>query len=181
MAVLLIPYPIDETTHDKVTDDSSGMSSQNSAVATLAKRAGMDARATIALRPKFSKPNPFLVCFDLPLNSALLMKNTVNRRHFLQQTGLLSAGGQPSARSAWLRPLKAPTTRFWSGSWEPTDVASPTSMPSWPCPTRKSPTSATWTRAVDKGIAAALKRQQKKPQGVKDFRRILDDPAVHVL
>ncbi len=36
-------------------------------------------------------------------------------------------------------------------------------------------------RAIDKGVAAVLKKQEKKPQGVNDFRRILDDPKVDAL
>jgi predicted dehydrogenase len=34
------------------------------------------------------------------------------------------------------------------------------------------------SRAVEKGIAAVAKKQAKKPQGVTDFRRILDNPDV---
>src|SRR5262249_20567431 len=34
------------------------------------------------------------------------------------------------------------------------------------------------SRAVDKGVAAVARKQEKKPQGVKDFRRILEDRAV---
>jgi predicted dehydrogenase len=37
------------------------------------------------------------------------------------------------------------------------------------------------SRAIAKGVAAVEKKQQKKPQGVADFRRILDDPAVDAL
>jgi len=34
------------------------------------------------------------------------------------------------------------------------------------------------SRAIDKGIAAVSKKQEKKPQGVKDFRSILEDPNI---
>jgi predicted dehydrogenase len=34
------------------------------------------------------------------------------------------------------------------------------------------------SRAVEKGVAAVAKKQQKRPQGVKDFRSILDKPDV---
>jgi predicted dehydrogenase len=34
------------------------------------------------------------------------------------------------------------------------------------------------SRAVDKGVAAVGKKQERKPKGVKDFRRILEDPAL---
>jgi len=37
------------------------------------------------------------------------------------------------------------------------------------------------TRALDKGIAAVAKQQDKKPKGVKDFREVLDDKSVDVL
>src|SRR6185312_2320284 len=37
------------------------------------------------------------------------------------------------------------------------------------------------SRAVEKGIAAVVKKQEKKPKGVKDFRTVLDDKAVDVL
>src|SRR5437867_3313231 len=36
-------------------------------------------------------------------------------------------------------------------------------------------------RAIAKGIGVTGKRQEKAPQGVKDFRRILDDKAVDAL
>ncbi len=34
------------------------------------------------------------------------------------------------------------------------------------------------TRAMDKGVAAAAKKQATKPKGVRDLRRVLDDPSV---
>ncbi len=34
------------------------------------------------------------------------------------------------------------------------------------------------TRAMDKGVAAAAKKQTTKPKGVRDLRRMLDDPSV---
>lgn len=37
------------------------------------------------------------------------------------------------------------------------------------------------SRAVEKGIAAVVKKQEKKPKGVKDFRTVLDDKVVDVL
>jgi predicted dehydrogenase len=37
------------------------------------------------------------------------------------------------------------------------------------------------SRALDKGIAAVLRRQEHKPKGVKDIRQVLDDPTVDVL
>lgn len=37
------------------------------------------------------------------------------------------------------------------------------------------------SRAVDKAAAAVERAQSRKPKGVTDFRRILDDPEVHVL
>src|SRR6266404_98652 len=33
-------------------------------------------------------------------------------------------------------------------------------------------------RAVDKGVAAVARKQEKKPQGIRDFRRLLEDPSV---
>jgi predicted dehydrogenase len=36
-------------------------------------------------------------------------------------------------------------------------------------------------RAIDKGLSAVAKKQERKPKGVTDFRRILDDPQVNVL
>ncbi len=110
------------------------------------------------------------------------MKNTVNRRHFLQQTSLLSAG---VAALGTVRPAKAaasPNNKILIGVMGTNGrglahidafLALPNTEIACVC--------GVDTRAVDKGIAAALKRQQKKPQGVKDFRRILDDPAVDVL
>jgi predicted dehydrogenase len=37
------------------------------------------------------------------------------------------------------------------------------------------------SRAIEKGIAAVLRRQERKPKGVKDVRQLLDDRAVDVL
>jgi predicted dehydrogenase len=37
------------------------------------------------------------------------------------------------------------------------------------------------SRAVEKGVAAVSQKQSRKPQGVKDFRRILDDASVHAV
>src|SRR5437870_7526275 len=37
------------------------------------------------------------------------------------------------------------------------------------------------SRAVEKGIAAVTKRQDRKPKGVKDLRRVLDDPNVNAI
>ena len=37
------------------------------------------------------------------------------------------------------------------------------------------------SRAVAKGIAAASKKQDRKPEGVKDLRRILDDSKVDAI
>ena len=36
-------------------------------------------------------------------------------------------------------------------------------------------------RAIEKATAAVMQRQSKKPQGVADFRKVLDDPAVDAL
>lgn len=36
-------------------------------------------------------------------------------------------------------------------------------------------------RALEKGMAAVLRRQQTPPKGVKDFRHILDDPSVDLI
>jgi len=37
------------------------------------------------------------------------------------------------------------------------------------------------SRAVEKGVAAVAKKQQRKPQGVKDLRRMLDDKSVDAI
>ena len=37
------------------------------------------------------------------------------------------------------------------------------------------------SRAIDKGVAAVVKKQEKKPRGVKDFREVLEDKSVDVL
>ncbi|MEK7684158.1 MAG: Gfo/Idh/MocA family oxidoreductase [Verrucomicrobiota bacterium] len=110
------------------------------------------------------------------------MKNTVNRRHFLQQTGLLSAGVAALGTFRLAKAAESPNNKILVGIMGTNGrglahidafLALPNTEIAYVCDVD--------TRAVDKGIAAALKRQQKKPQGVKDFRRILDDPAVHVL
>src|SRR3989440_12182199 len=37
------------------------------------------------------------------------------------------------------------------------------------------------SRAIDKGVAAVVKTQERRPQGVKDFRAALEDKSVDVL
>ncbi len=37
------------------------------------------------------------------------------------------------------------------------------------------------TRALEKGLSAVAKKQSKKPQGVKDLRRVLDDPNIDAI
>lgn len=107
---------------------------------------------------------------------------TMNRRRFLQRTTVAGAGLAALSQSSLARSADSPNRRIRIGvmgtngrgmahidsflSLRDTEVVFVCDVDS---------------RAVEKGIEAAERRQGWKPKGVTDFRRILDDQEVDVL
>ncbi|PYJ02800.1 MAG: dehydrogenase [Verrucomicrobia bacterium] len=107
------------------------------------------------------------------------MHNASSRRHFLQQSSLLSAGLATLGPAASLRAAKSPSEKVILGiigcnGRGMAHISAYLSLPD----TEIAYICDVDSRAVDKGIAAVAKKQSRKSQGVKDLRRILDDPAV---
>ena len=106
------------------------------------------------------------------------MNNALTRRDFLKQTAIATAGlatlGSTSSRAA-----KGPNDKILLGiigcNGRGKDhinghLADQNVEIAYICDVD--------SRAVDNGIALALKKQQRKPKGVKDFRQLLDDKEV---
>jgi predicted dehydrogenase len=107
------------------------------------------------------------------------MNRSITRRDFLQQTSLLTAGLTTVAATSSLRAAKSPNEKVTVGvigcngrgqAHIAGYLAQPNAEIAYICDVD--------SRALAKGIAAVEKKQQRKPQGVKDLRRILDDPKV---
>ncbi len=104
------------------------------------------------------------------------MTNTINRRKFLQKTSAITASlGLLSAAPA-LRAQSSPNARLRVGviGCNGRGMAHITGLLAVPnleityvCDVD--------SRAVDKGVAAVVKRQSTKPKGVTDLRRMLED------
>jgi predicted dehydrogenase len=110
------------------------------------------------------------------------MKNSSNRRQFLQQTvaagaGLMTLGVPFSARSAESPNKKLVIGVMGTNGRGMAHISSFLSLPN----TEIAYVCDVDSRALEKGVAAVAKKQERKPQGVADFRRILDDPTVDVL
>ncbi|HOX57943.1 MAG TPA: Gfo/Idh/MocA family oxidoreductase [Candidatus Paceibacterota bacterium] len=103
------------------------------------------------------------------------MTDSINRRNFLKQTSALAAGLGVLGGAASLRGARSPNEKVVvaiigcngrgmahiSGY-----LALPNAEIGYICDVD--------SRAVEKGIAAVAKKQQRRPQGVKDFRTILE-------
>jgi predicted dehydrogenase len=104
----------------------------------------------------------------------------INRRDFLKQTSVVTAG--LATTLATIRPARAaksPNEKVLVGIIGCNDrgkahiagyLALPNAEIAYICDVD--------SRALQKGIDVVAARQQRKPEGVKDFRRILEDPAV---
>ncbi|MDB6109222.1 MAG: oxidoreductase domain protein [Pedosphaera sp.] len=109
------------------------------------------------------------------------MKNSLNRRQFIQRTSLLSAslvaGGLRAVRAAESPSKKVVVGVMGTNSRGMAHVASYLALPNceigYVCDVD--------ARALEKAVAVVAKKQSRPPVGVKDFRRILDDPAVDAL
>jgi len=107
------------------------------------------------------------------------MPKPIHRRNFLAQTSIFTAGLAALSSMPAMRAAASPNGRIRVGviGCNGRGLAHITGLLATPnveiacvCDVD--------SRAVDKGIAAALKKQSVKPAGVKDLRRILDDPEV---
>jgi predicted dehydrogenase len=107
------------------------------------------------------------------------MQNAIPRRHFLKQTSLLTAGLATLGSAASLRAAKGPNEKVVVGiigcngrgkAHIAGHLAQPNVEIAYICDVDR--------RAVTEGIALVGKKQQRKPQGVTDLRRILEDKAV---
>ena len=107
------------------------------------------------------------------------MNSAMTRRDFLKQTSALTAGLATLSSVAALGAAKSPNEKVVvaiigcnnrgmnhiSGY-----LALPNAEIGYVCDVDK--------RVIDKGIAAVMKKQEKKPKGVQDLRRVLEDPDV---
>src|SRR6266567_4552831 len=107
------------------------------------------------------------------------MTNPVNRRQFLKQTSILTAGAVSLASAPRLRAAKSPNEKVvvaiigcnQRGKAHIAGyLASPHAEIGYICDVD--------SRAVKSGIAAVAKKQSREPKGVADFRHVLDDASV---
>ena len=107
------------------------------------------------------------------------MNSSITRRDFLKQTSVLTAGLVTVGSAARVRAAKGPNEKVSVAvigcngrgmSHINGYLASPNAEITYICDVD--------SRAIEKGIAAVAKKQQRKPQGVKDLRRVLDDASV---
>ena len=105
------------------------------------------------------------------------MTDSITRRHFLRQTSAIAAGLGTLGGAASLQAATSPNEKvvvaiIGCNARGMAHIAGYLALPNaeigYICDVD--------SRAVEKGIAAVAKKQQKKPQGVTDFRKILDRP-----
>ena len=110
------------------------------------------------------------------------MKHHLNRRQFIQRTGLAGASLAAIGSLRSLRAAESPNQKILVGimgvnsrgmSHVAGYLAQPNCEIAYICDVD--------SRAIDKAIAVIAKKQSRPPQGVKDFRTILDDPRVDAL
>jgi predicted dehydrogenase len=107
------------------------------------------------------------------------MIDSITRRSFLKQSSVLTAGLATLGSAASVRAAKSPNEKvvvaiIGCNARGMAHIAGYLPLPNaeigYICDVDG--------HAVEKGIAAVAKKQQRKPQGVKDFRTILDNPDV---
>ena len=107
------------------------------------------------------------------------MTDSITRRDFLKRTSVLTAGLATLGDAVSLRAAGSPNEKvvvaiIGCNNRGMDHIAGYLALPNaeigYICDVD--------SRAVAKGIAAVTKKQQRKPGGVKDLRRILDDPHV---
>jgi len=108
-----------------------------------------------------------------------VMIHSISRRDFLKRSSVLTAGLATLGSGASLRAAKSPNEKVviaivGCNARGMAHIAGYLPLPNaeigYICDVD--------SRAVEKGIATVARKQQRKPQGVKDFRRILDNPDV---
>jgi predicted dehydrogenase len=110
------------------------------------------------------------------------MKNHYNRRDFLKKSGVAGLGLASAVHAFHVRAGDAPSERIRIGVMGTNGrgmahidsfLAQSNTEIAYVCDVDR--------RAIDKAIAVVAKRQEKKPQGILDFRRMLEDPEVDVV
>src|SRR5688572_24686347 len=110
------------------------------------------------------------------------MKNSMARRDFLKQTSALTAGFATLGAAAAFRAGASPNDKVVLGimgcngrglAHIAEHLAVPNVEIAYVCDVD--------SRAVEKGIAAVTKKQTRKPQGVNDFRRMLEDKSLDAI
>jgi predicted dehydrogenase len=110
------------------------------------------------------------------------MKTSMTRRDFLKQTSTVGAGLVTLSASNALRAAASPNDKLVLGVMGcngrgMAHIAEFLSVPNveiaYVCDVD--------SRAVEKGVAAVAQKQSRKPQGVKDFRRMLEDKSVDAI
>ena len=109
-------------------------------------------------------------------------QHSLDRRQFLKQTSLLGTGLIVSGKFAGAKAAEAPNKKIVIGVMGTNGrgmahIAAYLSLPN----TEVAYVCDVDSRAIEKASAAVVRRKQKRPQGVTDFRQILDDPDVDVL
>src|SRR6266704_4661582 len=107
------------------------------------------------------------------------MSLSTTRRDFLRQTSLVTAGLSTLGGAGWLRAAGSPNEKvvvaiIGCNGRGMDHIAGYLSLPN----TEIGYICDVDSRAVEKGIAAVAKKQEKKPKSVKDFRTILDDGSI---
>ncbi|MDA1274865.1 MAG: Gfo/Idh/MocA family oxidoreductase [Verrucomicrobia bacterium] len=109
-------------------------------------------------------------------------QDSLGRRHFLKQTAALGAGILASGPFVSINAAESPNKKIVVGVMGTNGrgmahidayLSLPNTEVAYVCDVD--------SRAIEKAAAAVVRRNQKRPQGVSDFRQILDDPAVDVL
>ncbi|HEX3719414.1 MAG TPA: Gfo/Idh/MocA family oxidoreductase [Verrucomicrobiae bacterium] len=102
------------------------------------------------------------------------MNNAITRRTFLKQTSALAVGAASSSLAAVGPNDKVRVAVIGCNGRGMAHIAAWLSLPqaeiAYICDVD--------SRAMEKGIAAVAKSQSRKPKGVKDLRRVLDDPNI---
>ena len=107
------------------------------------------------------------------------MIDPISRRHFLKQGSVFTAGVTTLGGVATLRAATSPNEKvvvaiIGCNNRGMDHIAAYLALPN----AEIGCVCDVDSRIVEKGVAAAAKKQQRQPQGVKDFRRILDNPDV---
>jgi len=110
------------------------------------------------------------------------MMNPITRRDFLKQTSVVGAGMVTLGTARWLRAAASPNDKLVLGIMGCNGrgmahiaefLAVPNVEIAYVCDVD--------SRAVERGVAAVARKQTRTPQGVMDFRRMLEDKSVDAI